>query len=172
MTQSPAASAAAADRELVLTRVFNAPAQLVFEAWTNPTHLPHWWGPHGFTTIIKEMDVRPGGVWRLVMRGPDGRNYHNRIVFIEVDRPRRLVYKHEPEPGSEPVAFDVTVRFDAEADNKTRVTLRMLFPTAENKEYVLKTYGAEEGGKQTLARLADYLERSSALIESTLWGAK
>ena len=72
------------DREIVLTREFNAPRAVVFEAWTNPKQLPHWWGPKGFTTTVHEMDVRPGGVWRLTMRGPDGRDYHNRIVFVEV----------------------------------------------------------------------------------------
>lgn len=152
---SPAADSA--DREIALTRIFDAPRELVFEAWTNPKHIPHWWGPQGFSTTVHEMDVRPGGVWRLTMRGPDGRDYKNRIVFIEVDEPERLVYQHEPEPGSEPVSFQSTVTF-VESGEKTEVTVRMLFPSAQARDHVVKTYGAIEGLKQTLGRLGEHLE--------------
>jgi uncharacterized protein YndB with AHSA1/START domain len=145
-----------ANRELTLTRTFDAPRELVFEAWTNPKHLVHWWGPNGFTTTVQEMDVKPGGTWRLVMHGPDGREYHNRIVFLEAEKPARLVYKHEPEPGSEPVSFQTTVTFAAEG-TQTKVTLQMLFPSAEVRELVVRTYHAEEGGIQTLGRLAAHL---------------
>ena len=93
---SPASDSS--DREILVTRLFDAPRELVFEAWTNLKHIPHWWGPKGFATAVHEMDVRPGGVWRLTMRGPDGREYKNWIVFVEVAKPERLVYKHEPEP--------------------------------------------------------------------------
>ena len=113
-----------ADRELIFTRVFDAPRELVFKAWTDPRHLMQWWGPKGFTTSVYEMDVRPGGVWRLTMRGPDGVDYKNRIVFLEVVKPERLVYKHEPEKGSEPVSFETTVTF-AEEGGKTRLTLQI-----------------------------------------------
>ncbi len=150
------AAIAAANRELVFTREFDAPPAVVFEAWTNPEHLVKWWGPFGFTTTIQQMDVRPGGEWRLVMRGPDGRNYHNRIVFLEVDRPRLLVYQHEPEAGSEPVHHEVTVRFEA-LGLRTRLTMRMVFPSETERDYVVKAYKADEGGRQTLQRLADHL---------------
>src|SRR2546430_11151240 len=79
------------DREILLTRVFDAPRELVFKVWTDPEHVGRWWGPRGFTNTIHEMDVRPGGVWRFTMHGPDGVDYLNRIVFIEVARPERLV---------------------------------------------------------------------------------
>ncbi len=82
------------DREIVMTRVFDAPREVVFEMWTDPKHLVHWWGPRGFTTTIQEMDVRPGGLWRKIMHGPDGANYPNHSVFLEVVKPERLVYKH------------------------------------------------------------------------------
>jgi uncharacterized protein YndB with AHSA1/START domain len=147
-----------ADRELVFTRIFNAPRDLVFEAWTNPEHVAHWWGPQGFTTTIHEMDVRTGGIWRLTMHGPDGRDYKNRIVFLDVSEPERLVYKHEPEPGSEPVTFETTVSFEADGD-KTRLTMRMVFPTAEERRMVVEKYGAAEGANQTLARLGAHLPR-------------
>ncbi len=98
--------------EIVPDARFRCAARSLYsEAWTNPKHVPQWWGPQGFTTTIHEMDVKPGGVWRLTMRGPDGRDYKNRIVFIEVAKPERLVYKHEPEKGSEPVSFQTTVTF-------------------------------------------------------------
>ncbi len=157
-TGSASAATDTADRELVFTRVFDAPRELVFEAWTDPKHVARWWGPNGFTTTIQEMDVRPGGVWRHVMRGPDGRDYLNKIIFLEVVRPERLVFKHEPEKGSEPVTHQTTVTF-AEEGSKTSVTMRMLFPSAKAREYVVTTYGAIEGAKQTLGRLAEHLPK-------------
>ena len=153
-------SAKTGDRELVFTRLLNAPPGVVFDVWTSPEHLSHWWGPHGFTTTIKEMDVRPGGVWRLVMHGPDGREYPNRIVFLEVEKPHRLVYKHEPEPGSEPVNVEITVTF-ANQGGQTLLTMRMLFPTPADRDYVVNTHHADDGAWQTLARLADHLDRIS-----------
>ena len=155
------------DRELVFTRTFGAPRDLVFEAWTDPKHVAQWWGPNGFTTTIQEMDVRPGGIWRLVMRGPDGRDYRNRIVFLEVVKPALLVYKHDPEPGSEPVAFQTTVTFDAEGD-KTRLTMRMLFASAGERDQVAVKYGAIEGAHQTLGRLAAHLPRMIACPDLVL----
>jgi uncharacterized protein YndB with AHSA1/START domain len=146
-----------ADRELIFTRLLDAPPELVFQAWTDPAHLIHWYGPKGFTTTVHQMDVRPGGEWRLTMHGPDGRDYKNRLLFVEVKKPERLVYKHEPEEGSEPVTFETTVTF-AEEQGKTRLTLRMLFPTHEERQHVVKMYGAVEGGRQTLGKLADYLQ--------------
>ena len=150
------------DRELVFTRVYDAPRELVFKMWTDPKHLVHWWGPKGFTTTIHEMDVRPGGVWRFVMHGPDGVDYQNRIVFLEIAKPERLVYKHDPEKGSEPVNFHVTVTFAEEA-GMTTLTMRMLFPSNAAREHVVQKYGAVEGAKQTLGRLADYLEKNRSV---------
>lgn len=155
---STSAQGTTADRELIFTRLFDAPRELVFEAWTNPQHLEQWWGPNGFTTTIYEMDVRPGGVWRLVMHGPDGRDYKNKLVYLEVKKPERLVYKHDPEKGSEPGNFEVTVTFDARGE-KTEVTMRMLFPSAAQREFIVKTYGAIEGANETLGRLAEHLPK-------------
>ena len=86
---SPASSTA--DREIVLTRVFDATREIVFDAFTDPKHVGHWWGPTGFTNAILETDVRPGGVWRFVMHAPDGTDYPNKIVYSEIVRPERLV---------------------------------------------------------------------------------
>ncbi len=149
------------DRELVFTRTFDAPRALVFKMWTDPRHVAQWWGPRGFSTTVHEMDVRPGGIWRLTMRGPDGRDYRNKIVFLEVTEPARLVYRHAPEPGTEPVTFEVTVTF-AERHGKTELTMRMLFPSAAARDHVVKTYGAVEGANQTLGRLEAYLAAFAA----------
>jgi len=98
--EGSSAAAKAAEREIVMTRVFDAPRELVFQAWTDPMHVAQWWGPEGFSTTIHEMDVRPGGVWRLTMHGPDGRDYKNKMVFLEVARPERLVYKARSRKGN------------------------------------------------------------------------
>jgi len=151
---------ALAGREIVVRRVFAARRELVFEAWTDPKHVAQWWGPNGFTTTIQEMDVRPGGIWRLVMRGPDGTDYNNKIVFLEVVKPERLVYKHDPEKGTEPVTFETTVTFAKQGD-KTLITMRLLFPSAAVRELVVQKYHAIEGANQTVGRLGEYLAKIS-----------
>lgn len=147
-----------ADREILLTRTFDAPRELVWTAMTDPKHVVHWWGPRGFTTSIEEMDVRPGGSWKHTMRGPDGTNYPNHSIFREVVKPERIVYTHgghrEGGPG---VSFVATWTFDALSATQTKVTLRMVFLSTENRDFVIKEFGALEGGKQTLARLAEHL---------------
>ncbi len=152
---------AAAARQIVISRVFDAPRELVWEAWTDPGQVVKWWGPDGFTTTIEKMDVRPGGVWQHVMHGPDGTNYPNKSVFVEVVKPERIVYTHgggrEGGPG---VHFEATWTFEAIADGRTRLTIRQLFPSAADRERIVKEFGAIEGGKQTLARLAEHLAKS------------
>lgn len=143
-------------RTIVTTRVFDAPRELVFEAWTNPKHLVQWWGPNGFTTTVRAIDVRPGGVWRFVMYGPDGVDYENRIVYDEIVKPERLVYSHSGGEDLEPVRFQVTVIFE-DHDGKTKLTMTALFPSAVERDRVAEKYGAIEGAKQTLERLAEHL---------------
>src|ERR1700744_3265295 len=108
------------DHELLFTRHFDAPRELVWEAWTQPQHIARWWGPVGFTTTTHEMDLKTGGSWRLTMRGPDGRDYHNSIVYTEVTKPSRLCYKHVPQKGDEPVGHESIVTFE-EAGQQTKV---------------------------------------------------
>jgi uncharacterized protein YndB with AHSA1/START domain len=147
-----------ADREIVTSRLLDAPRELVFEAFTDPEQVVQWWGPHGFTTTTKEMSVTPGGVWRFVMHGPDGRDYKNKIIFTEVVKPERLVYRHAGEDETENVRFHVTVTFEAQG-RKTLLTWRLTFATAEEREEVATKYGAVEGAKQTLERLAQHVEK-------------
>src|SRR5262245_3424249 len=82
------------DREIVISRTFDAPPDLVFQAWTDPKRIGRWWGPRGFTITTFEMDVRPGGVWRYLMHGPDGTDYPNKVVYLEIVRPERIVCDH------------------------------------------------------------------------------
>jgi uncharacterized protein YndB with AHSA1/START domain len=144
-----------ADRELVFTRVFDAPRELVFALWTDPKHLANWYGPRGFTTITDSMDVRPGGTWKFTMRGPD-RDYPNKVVFREVVRPERLVYQHVGGDETEGVTHRNEVTFAAEG-GKTRVTMRLVFDSPAVLADVNVKYGASEGGKQTLERLGELL---------------
>ncbi|HKB60329.1 MAG TPA: SRPBCC family protein [Gallionellaceae bacterium] len=151
-------AAATAEREIVVSRIFDAPRELVWEAWTDPRHVVHWWGPNGFSTTIEEMDVRPGGLWKLVMHGPDGTDYPNRSVFTEVVKPERICFCHGGSRKGDPeTQFEATWTFD-DVDGKTRLTIRMVFPTAADCERVVRDYGALEGAKQTLERLAVHLQ--------------
>jgi uncharacterized protein YndB with AHSA1/START domain len=135
-------------------RVFDAPRELVFKAWTDPAQVTKWWGPNGFTTTTNEMDVRPGGVWRFMMHGPDGVDYPNRIDFIEVIEPERLVYDHGDDDGGS--QFHVTVLF-VEEGARTRLTMEAVFETAAELDRVIQEHGAAEGATQHLARLAEHL---------------
>jgi len=156
MVSKGTATTAPADREIVITRLLNAPRELVFKAWTDRELIRQWWGPRGFTTTTHEMDVRPGGVWRFIMHGPDGTDYDNRIVYVEIVEPERLVYNHGGDDGA--VQFRATVTF-VEQGGKTALTMHSLFPSAEERDRVVREYHAIEGGKQTLDRLEEYLAR-------------
>ena len=158
---SPSSSGSdSSDREIVLSREFAAPRALVWQALTDPQHVVHWWGPHGFRTEIEEMDFRVGGAWKHTMIGPDGVRYPNKSIFREIVPEERVVYSHGGgrEDGEGPGAtFVATWSFEALGPKLTKLTLRMVFPSAEARDAVVREYGAIEGGKQTLARLADHL---------------
>jgi uncharacterized protein YndB with AHSA1/START domain len=139
-------------RELSISRVFDAPRDLVWKAWTTPRLVAQWWGPTGFTTTIEEMGVRPGGTWRHVMHGPDGTDYPNEIVFAEVVKPERLVYDHVQPP------FHVVVTLN-EKGSKTELAMRMLFPSPEERKLAIEKYHADEGLKQTIGRLEGHLKK-------------
>jgi uncharacterized protein YndB with AHSA1/START domain len=144
------------DREIVQERVFDAPRELVFRAFTQVEHLHHWWGPNGFSTSTSEHELRPGGQWVFIMHGPDGRDYVNRVVYTDIEPPARLAWLHRGEEGN-PVQFHVEVLFE-ELDGKTRLTMRSVLPSAAERQRVIDEVDAIEGGRQTLQRLADYLE--------------
>jgi uncharacterized protein YndB with AHSA1/START domain len=154
-------------RSIIGMRVFDAPRDLVFSAWTDPKHLAQWWGPNGFTTTTSSFDFRPGGVWRFVLHGPDGRDYQNRVTFEEIVPPSRIVYRHGGGDDVEPVQFKQTVIFEdigsKESGARTRIIWRGDFPSAAERDRVVKEYGADKGLAQTMARLAEYLAAQNQL---------
>jgi uncharacterized protein YndB with AHSA1/START domain len=149
-------------RSIIGSRVFDAPRDLVFSAFTDPKHLAHWWGPNGFTTTTHKFDFRSGGIWRFVMHGPDGRDYQNRITYEEIAPPERIVYRHDGGEDVEPVQFSQTLTFQDLGGGRTRLTWHGRFPTAEERARVIKEYSADEGLSQTMARLVDYVAAMAA----------
>ncbi len=142
------------DREYEMTRVFNAPRALVFEAYTNPKHVQNWWGPRSITTRVEESDVRPGGRWRYVQVNPDGTEYAFFGEYREVVPPEKLVstFEFEGMPGHV-VVDSLTLTED---NGKTTLTARSTFDTAEEMEGFLAT-GAIAGANETYDRLAELL---------------
>lgn len=169
MTRPSERNADTSDREIVISRVLTASRELVWQAWTDPQQVARWWGPDGFSTTIKRMEFRVGGVWEHVMHGPDGKNYPNKSTFTEIVPLERIVYRHgggrEGGPGA---TFVATWTFAPVDGGKTRLTGRMVFPTAEARDFVAREFGAVEGGRQTLGRLHDHLATVPLLIERTL----
>jgi uncharacterized protein YndB with AHSA1/START domain len=151
-----ASNAANDEREIMGTRVFDAPRDLVWTMWTDPNHIAQWWGPRGYRNTIHEMDFRPGGAWNFIMHGPDGQDYQNKIVYVEIVKPERIVYDHVSGP-----IFRATVTFEDLDGNKTKVTMGTQFETAALRKKVVEDYGAVEGMHQTLARLGEHLKRAT-----------
>jgi uncharacterized protein YndB with AHSA1/START domain len=148
------------DREIFVSREFDAPRELLWEAMTNPKHVVNWWGPRGFTTTIETMDFRVGGDWKHVMRGPDGAEYPNHSVFKEIVKPEKIVYSHGGgKKGGRGVQFVSTWTFEDLAKNKTRLSIRMVFSTIDDRDFVVREHKAIEGGKQTLERMAEYVRK-------------
>jgi uncharacterized protein YndB with AHSA1/START domain len=152
-TTTDHSSATTADREIVSVRVFDYPPQRVFEAFRNPNELMCWWGPKGFTNSFEEFDLRPGGLWRFVMHGPDGKDYRNESVFVEVAPAERIVFDHLNAPK-----FRMTLTFEDFA-GKTRLHWRMLFETAAVCAAVQRY--APEANEQNFDRLAAQLAKGS-----------
>jgi uncharacterized protein YndB with AHSA1/START domain len=153
---NPALSQWSLDREIVMSRVIDAPRDLVFEAWSDPKHLPQWFGPAGFRIETREIDVRVGGVWRFDMIAPDGTRYPNRMQFRRIERPRLIEVDHGADKDEDPGMFRVAVTFDVQGDGKTVLTLRQLHPTASQREATIG-FGAVEFGYQTLDKLAAHV---------------
>lgn len=144
-----------AGREVVVTRRFDVGPEVLWEWWTDPARVVRWWGPAGFRTTVHEMDVRPGGLWNHTMHGPDGTDYPSMARFIEVVRPARLSYSLEGGTPTARIACEVTWTF-AREKRGTVVTLRMRFPTAEDRNRAQETLGVREAGVETLNRLAAF----------------
>lgn len=151
----PPSTEGVADREIVVSRLIEAPRHLVFSAYTEVRHLSRWWGPDGFTTTTHSFEFRRGGVWEFTMHGPDGTDYPNRIEWLEITPPERLLFEHGAQ-RNDPDAFTSKVTL-AERGAHTEVTLRSVFKTKAQRDRVVREYHALEGAEQTLGRLAGYL---------------
>jgi len=138
-------------RSIMHSRVFDAPRELVWKAWTDSKHLAEWWGPDGFTITTSKFEFRPGGEWVFVMHGPDGTDYKNHIVYREIVEHERILFSHVSGP-----MFDATATFVSEG-NKTRVTMQTVFESAALRNRIAEEFGAVEGLKQTLSHLGDYV---------------
>jgi hypothetical protein len=137
-------------RQLNVHGLFKVPVELMWEVWTNPEHIMHWWGPDGFTNTIHTMDLVEGGEWKLTMHGPDGTNYPNRSIFKEVKPFKKIMFEHfNPH-------FLTTVCFESKGNN-TYIDWSMLFDTADMYEIIVKAHKADEGQRQNMERLTQYL---------------
>ena len=146
------------DREIVLTRVFDAPRHLVFDAFSKPELLKRWFGPRGWSLVTCEVDLRVGGGFRFILRGPDGSNMGMRGVYREIVPPERSV--HMESFDDYPGESQVTAVF-AEHDGKTILTATVLYPSKEVRDIVLKS-GMEHGAAESYDKLAELLASPSA----------
>lgn len=147
--------------ELYISRLFDAPRKLVWEAWTDPQKCAVWWGPRGFTLTTEYKDVRTGGSWRYVMHGPDGVDYPNHTKYLEVEKYSRLVYDHGGWDDRPPM-FRVTVDF-TEVGGKTKMDMVMALPDAEAAKEA-KKFIKKAGGDSTWDRLAEYLSETDRFV--------
>lgn len=139
------------EREIVMTRIFDAPRELVFEAHTKPEHLTRWWGPRGFTLPGCEMDFRPGGTYRFVSRGPDGAEYVFKGEYREIVPPERLVNTFEWEG-----TVSVETLTLEEQDGKTKLTSISIFETVQDRD-AMQPAEMERGAKETWDRLEEHV---------------
>ncbi|THF83471.1 SRPBCC family protein [Cohnella fermenti] len=166
MTTSPSENNGVATRveekEFIMERIFNAPRELVFDAYTQPEHLKRWWAPLPYTVPTCRIDLRPGGVWHYSMRSPQGEEHWARSVYREIVRPERLVYtstfadEHGNPTDDIPEQLN-TVTFEP-LDGKTKLTIRVGFDTAENLQLTLKM-GMVEGMTMTMNHLGELFEK-------------
>lgn len=148
-----------APNEIRIVRMYDAPVQAVWDAWTDPAQVAQWWGPRGFTLTTHSKDLRVGGTWRYTMHGPDGTDFPNKTTYHHVEPLRKLVYDHGATDDTPPL-FRVTVLFD-EADGKTRMDMTMALADAEAAKQT-RHFIKLAGGDSTWDRLAEYLGKRLA----------
>lgn len=144
------------DHVVISTRVFPHSRQLVFEAWTDPSRLKNWWGPHGFSNTFHEFDFRPGGKWTFTMHGPDGTDYDNEIVFVRIDPPELIILDHLSHPQ-----FQVVATFEELQETKTKLTFRMIFKLADHY-HSFRSF-VQEKNEENFDRLEMELQRDDFL---------
>lgn len=136
--------------EIVVTREFNAPRELVFKTFVDPTLIPQWWGPTRLTTTVDQMDLRMGGVWRYIQRDQDGNETAFRGVYHEILAPERLVFTFEWEGMPGHILLE-TATF-TERDGKTILTDSSVFQSVADRDGMLNS-GMEEGANESYQRL-------------------
>ena len=144
-------------QEIVITRVFDAPRELVFKAYTDPDAIPQWWGPRRLTTIVDELELRPGGAWRYINRNPDGSEFQFHGVYHDIVSPERLVYTFEFEGVPGHVSLE-TVTFE-EQDGRTKMTNHAVFQSLADRDAMVQS-GMQEGASEGMDRLAELVEKA------------
>ncbi len=145
--------------EIRITRIFHAPVQAVWGAWTDTEQVAKWWGPRGFTITTHGKDLKPGGFWKYTMHGPDGVDYPNNTHYFEVEECSKLVYDHGGSDDSPPL-FRVKVLF-SEIEGKTKMDMTMTLATPEAAEEI-RAFIKKAGGDSTWDRLAEYVEKETS----------
>jgi uncharacterized protein YndB with AHSA1/START domain len=142
-------------QELRVTRVFDAPRKLVFQAFTNPQHISQWWGPRNLTTLVDKMDVKAGGVWRFINRDQQGNEFAFYGVYHAIVSPERIVqtFEYEGTPGHVMLETDL---FEALPDSKTRFTATSVFQSVADRDEMVSA-GMQEGSTQTWDRFDELL---------------
>lgn len=157
-----ATSKVAADRTITITRTVKAPRALVWKACTQPEHIDRWWGPNGFANKTISHELRVGGQWKYTMTAADGTVFPNLITYTEVSPIDRLAYDHGD--WENPKMFEGSLTF-AEVEGGTLITMHTVFPTKAARDLVIEKHGAIEGGKQTLARLDEYVGAHQNMLQ-------
>ena len=146
------------DREIVLSRLIDAPRSVVYAAWTDPDQIQAWFGPEGMAIETREIDLRPGGVWRFDMVVRDGPRYSNRLVFLRMEPPALIEVEHGSDQDDDSGRFRMLVTFDEQSNGKTVITLRQMHPSKAHRETKIG-FGAVEYGGQTLDKLARHVAK-------------
>lgn len=148
------------DTEIRITRLVEASRERVWRALTDPKELDQWWGPTGFRNVTKTWEFNPGGMWKHVMIGPDGAEYPNATKFVEIVENDHITYANAGgKKGEKGVNFRMTFSLKALGPSRTEVEIHQVFETREDRDFVVKRFGAIEGGKQTLGKLSEHVAK-------------
>ena len=141
--------------EIIMTRIFNAPRELVFKVITDPQHIPQWWGPKIYTTVVDKMEVKAGGLWRYIQKGKDGNEFAFHGVYHSIEAPTRVVdtFEFEGMPGH---VLMETMTLEAQADGKTKVTVSSVFQSVADRDGMLQS-GMADGSNESYDRLDEIL---------------
>lgn len=144
------------DREIKMTRIFNAPRELVWKVWTDPALIPQWWGPKKYPTVVEKMDVRVGGAWRYISRGENGEEFAFRGEYKEIVPVERIACTFEFEPMAGHISLD-TATFEELPDGRTLMTSTALFSSQEDRDGMMQS-GMEDGATETYDRFDELVQ--------------